>query len=626
MSDGIQPAGEDLVKLLEGETETRPRYSESEIDRQTTQMTTRDGVRLATDLYLPPGGGRFPTVLIRTPYNRKWDVTADLLRKMAQHGYVGVTQDCRGTGDSEPEEWETFIYEMEDGADCAAWVAAQSFSDGFIGGAGPSYLANTQWAMALAPEMSAIAPEVGGLGGRRLNANWHMFMNAYARTVGKDTNYQGEKIVERKIYEVEREMLYETLTTGTYNEPLDPPMPKFVLERYPELEGLPLDAARTRLLERYCDLPAGERAQLVKELSGQDDITLNSLEKFPPYFGHQFHLDRHVTPIATDRALFGALKAPALVINGWYDWGINITMDTWELLERYAPPEVWERSRLLIDADAHFSPGYHEGGSGAEAPMQRRTPETAELLLRWFDWMREVPGAKPLPRATFSMTGGGGWWTADAWPPPGSRELCLYLGSGGQLTAEPSSDNSSESYTYDPFDPTPTMCGSLVSEVYVPGSGDVSSVQERSDVLTYTSDRLAADLDVVGPLRCELYASSSAQDTDFFVRLSDVFPDGRAIHLQNGVVRARFRDPEHPAPLEPGRPYRFEIDMWATANRFAKGHRIRIDVSSADFPRFDRNANLAGSDGEPTPARQTVYYGAERPSLVKLPILSSYRV
>jgi hypothetical protein len=616
--DGIQRADEDLLALLEGERDSPPLYSESEIERQTTHMAARDGVQLATDLYLPPGGRRCPTIVIRTPYGRRWEETAALLRKMARHGYVGVAQDCRGTGDSEPEDWDTYIYDMEDGADCAAWVKAQAFSDGFIGGAGPSYLAGTQWAMALAPEMSAIAPEVGGIGGRKLGVEWHMMFNAYARTVGKADDHEVYDVTTN----LEREMLEETLSTGFYDAPVNPPLPRSALERYPELAALSLEAARTGLWERYCALPPAERARLIKELSGDDPVTIVTLENLGPYFGPSLHPDRHLTPLATDRELFGTLQAPAFVINGWYDWGINVTMDMWELLERFAPPVVRDRSRMLIDASAHFAPGYHEGGSGAEGPLLR-TPRTDELLLRWYDWERGAPGAEPLPRATFSLMGGGGWWTADAWPPPGTRELSLYLGSGGRLTAEPQPDASRESYTYDPDDPTPTTVGSFVSAVYVPGSGDVSSVQERPDVLAYTTDPLTADLDVVGSLRCVLYASSSARDTDFFVRLSDVFPDGRAIHLQNGVVRARYRDPEHPAPLEPGRPYRFEIDMWATGNRFAKGHRVRVDVSSADFPRFDRNSNLAGAGGKPIAARQTIYYGPEHPSAVLLPALSS---
>ena len=171
-------------------------------------------------------------------------------------------------------------------------------------------------------------------------------------------------------------------------------------------------------------------------------------------------------------------------------------------------------------------------------------------------------------------------------------------------------------YIYDPCDPTPTVGGSIVSYVYPPGSVDVSGVQKRSDVLTYTSVPLERELDVVGPLRMVLYASSTAVDTDFAVRLSDVFPDGRAIrYFQTGMQRARYRNATgEPELLEPGRIYRLEIDMWATANRFKAGHGLRIDVSSADFPRFDRNSNRGGEVGDPIPALQSIHRDAQFPS------------
>jgi hypothetical protein len=217
---------------------------------------------------------------------------------------------------------------------------------------------------------------------------------------------------------------------------------------------------------------------------------------------------------------------------------------------------------------------------------------------------------------TYYLMGANEWRVASDWPVPEAKEVKFYLGSDGTLTSEqPQSTSPHDSYTYDPDDPTPTVGGSIVSYLYRPGSVDVSKVQTRPDVRVYTTAPLEQDLDIVGPLRMALYASSSARDTDFVVRLSDVFPDGRAIQLQSGILRARYRDLRgEPELLEPGRIYRFEIDLWATANRFKAGHRLRIDISSADFPRFDRNANRGGEAGEPIPARQTVYHDRERPS------------
>jgi putative CocE/NonD family hydrolase len=239
--------------------------------------------------------------------------------------------------------------------------------------------------------------------------------------------------------------------------------------------------------------------------------------------------------------------------------------------------------------------------------------------MRWYNAVRE-DAVDDWPTVVYYLMGANEWRAADAWPLPDAPPVPYYLGAGGTLgTAEPV-QSEPDRYTYDPHDPTPTVGGSIVSYTFPPGSVDVSEVQRRPDVLTFTTEPLAEDVDVAGPLRLVLYAASSAVDTDFAGRLSDVFPDGRAIQLQNGVLRARYRG-EEPALLEPGEVVRLEVDMWATANRFKAGHRIRLDVSSADFPRFDRNTNLGGAEGEPVAAEQTIYHDPERPSHLLLPVM-----
>lgn len=201
--------------------------------------------------------------------------------------------------------------------------------------------------------------------------------------------------------------------------------------------------------------------------------------------------------------------------------------------------------------------------------------------------------------------------------------MAFYLRSGGSLaTLAPREYSEPDGYTYDPNDPTPTAGGSIVSYLYPPGSIDVSEVQRRPDVLVYTTAPLEEDLDVVGSLRMILYASSSAVDTDFAVRLSDVFPGGRAVQLQSSILRTRYRNHE-PGLIEPGRVYRFEIDMWATANRFKAGHRLRVDISSADFPRFDRNSNLGGGPGSTVRAVQTIFHDPQHPSCLLVAVLDS---
>lgn len=268
-------------------------------------------------------------------------------------------------------------------------------------------------------------------------------------------------------------------------------------------------------------------------------------------------------------------------------------------------------------------PGYHEGmGEHPELHHAYGAPTSVELLLHWYAAAREGK-TDAWPTVTYYLMGANEWCGADAWPPKGVCTVPLYLGADGVLSMRsPPEVSPVDCYTYDPTHPTPTKGGSILSYAYPPGSVDVSEVQNRPDVLVYTTAPLQQDLDVVGQLRLVLYASSSATDTDFAARLSDVFPDGRAIQLQSGVLRARYRNLEAgPQLLKPGVVYRLEIDMWATANRFRAGHQLRVDISSSDFPRFDRNTNRGGEDGPPVAALQMICHDAAHPSHLLLPIL-----
>jgi putative CocE/NonD family hydrolase len=246
-----------------------------------------------------------------------------------------------------------------------------------------------------------------------------------------------------------------------------------------------------------------------------------------------------------------------------------------------------------------------------------------ELQFRWYEAVRQGK-IEGWPTVIYYLMGANEWQAADSWPLKDAQPIPFYLSANGGLTTDKPKSTAPDTYAYDPNDPTPTIGGSIVSYVYPPGSVDVSSVEKRKDVLTFTTPPLERDLDVVGPLRLILYASSSAVDTDFAARLSDVFPDGRSIQLQNSVLRARYRNLDgDPELLEPGRIYPFEIDLWATANRFKVGHRVRLDLASADFPRFDRNTNRGGSDGPPIVATQTIYHDPEHPSHLLLPVVGS---
>jgi predicted acyl esterase len=559
---------------------------------------------------------------MRTPYGRASDKYMGTFMSWARRGYIVVSQDCRGTGGSEPETWDYYVYESEDSYDLVEWVSRQSWFNGFLAGCGGSYVGQTQWCMARHPRTSTIVPEVSGLGIAINTTHLHMFLNAYARSVGK-----GSRKLALSYTELERQMLDETLSGGYFNEPLEPGFPESLTAQYPLLCNLPRARAQRWLWELYGNLSCAERAAFIKRALGVESISIVEVESLPKLFGQNISHDAHTLPHPNPVELIGSLHAPALMVTGWYDWGLNDALATWDLVIRAATDSVRARSRLIITPGSHNGPGYREG-IAAHPELQRtyRTENLVSLLMSWYTAIQEGTTSS-WPTVIYYMMGANEWRVSPEWPPGCARTVPLYLGPNGTLNAEsPRETQAYDRYRYDPQDPTPTLGGSILSAVYSPGSVDVSNIQQRSDILTYTTPLLEHDLEIAGPIRLILYASSSAIDTDFSARLSDVFPDGRAIQLQSGILRTRYRNIEaDPEPLQPGRIYRLEVDMWACANCFRSGHRLRLDIASADFPRFDRNTNVAGVGDEPVPALQTLYRDAEHPSHVLIPVLQQSR-
>jgi predicted acyl esterase len=596
-----------LAAVLAGTHPATSVWEAGQISRETVFVVMRDGIRLATEVYRPPVA-LAPAIAVRTPYGRRTLEAAFLT--LARAGYAVIAQDCRGTGDSEPDHWDFYLYEREDSADFVGWVTSQDWHDGFLGAMGGSYVGGTQWCMALHPGMTTIAPEVAGLGVATGTAvRFHMYANAYARTVGK-----GADKVPVDHNDMERQMLAETLATGYFNDPLLSPPARGLVARYPVLAAMPVGAGRRWLWAQYCQAAPAERAEIIKLALSATDITISDVERLDTVFPHAVNRDAHMLPATSGAELCAALRAPAFMITGWYDWCLDDALRTWELLAAHAPAEVRAASRLLITPAAHNATGYHEGRE-AHPELDRSYRHDPALVQYWHDAVRSG-SVSSLPVVTYYLMGANEWRTAGEWPPAAVRRREVYLGPGGTLCWDAPPDWwEPDSYTYDPQDPTPTVGGSILSNVYPPGSVDVTELQLRSDVLTFTTEPLEQDLDVVGPLSVELYASSTATDTDFVARLSDVFPDDRAIQLQTGIIRARYRDTDgDPALLEPGMIYRLEIAMAGTANRFAAGHRLRLDICSADFPKLERNANRGGEPGPPARAVQTIFHGSAYPS------------
>ncbi len=595
-----------------------PKFSASEVKCQTVRVAMRDGIKLATDVYSPPKVPA-PVVVIRTPYGRDWEDYGQpaAMVALARRGYVVVAQDCRGTGGSEPNSWDYYVFEQEDGYDCIEWVTKQSWYGGFIGSCGGSYVGQTQWCMATHPAMSTIIPSVSGLGIGFNTVHLYMFLNAYAHSVGK-----GADKVAVPINQMERRYEKETMAGGYFNEPLHKPFSKALLTRFPNLSKMPPSKAKRWLWEQYAAMTCAQRAEFIKQAHGVKNVTSMDVEAMPSIFGQQISHDAHTIPHANPAELCKMITAPPLMRTGWYDWCLNDALATWETLRRSGRPEVAERARFLITPNAHNMPGYHVAGdTNPELLRLSNMINQVGWMNRWYKAVREGK-TDSWPRVIYYLMGANEWRVASDWPVPDTKQTAFYIDRGGLLSTEkPQKASEPDRYIYDPKNPTPTVGGSIVSYIYRPGSVDVSAVQKRSDVLTYTSAPLKQDLDVVGPLRMILYASSSALDTDFAVRLSDVFPDGRAIQLQHGMLRARYRNPAEPELLEPGRVYKLEVDLWATAARFKAGHRLRVDISSADFPHYDRNSNHAGQ-GDPIPAKQAIYHDPEHPSHLIVSVLS----
>ena len=592
-----------LEAILTRGTAISTRFYSSDIKQQTVTVKMRDGISLASDIYLPSQVPA-PVLVTRTPYGRSRRATMCLT--LAQCGYAVVSQDCRGTGGSEPDTWQYYLFEPEDSVDFVEWVTRQDWCDGFVGSFGGSYAASTQWCMAAHPRMSAIIPEVGGLGVTFETGRLYMYLNAYVRSIGKTSDH-----VPTALPDLEREMLPETLAGGYFNEPLETGCSQ---ER------------RRRAWRHFCRAEGHRRVKLLQRLFNARRFTYVEMERLCTGPGRGVAYGAHSIPSTHPASLSQKLHCPALLITGWYDWNVRDVLASWTVLMASPHENVRRLSRLLITPGAHNEVGYREGReTHPELERVFRTSDIKDLLLGWYSIVRG-DADEEWPTVIYYLLGANQWHVAPNWPPPTSRPASLYLDRQNRLeTQPPASDSPPDRYVYDPNNPTPTVGGSIVSHVYAPGSADVSSVQRRSDVLVYTTPALAHDLDVVGPLRLSLYVSSSAVETDFSARLSDVFPDGRAIQIQSGLLRTRYRHIEHePTVLAPGQIYCLEIDMWATANRFQVGHRLRLDISSADFPRYDRNSNAGGADGPPRPATQTVYHQRDYPSELHLSVLGAH--
>ncbi len=564
----------------------------------------RDGTILYADVYRPAAGGPVPVLLTRTPYDKSLvgalGNTLDPLRA-ARAGYAVVVQDTRGRWASEGEFY-AFRHEAADGYDTVEWCAAQPWSTGKVGMFGRSYVGLTQWQAALArpPHLTAIVPTITA-------ADYH-----------EGWTYQGGA------FELGFNLSWtlNTLATNTLWRRR---------ETIPNFEEVWAEntAAVDCLSCRFRDLP------LV------DFAPLKVADCAPYYFDWLAHPDYDDYWRQLDvSAHHDQIAVPALNVGGWYDIFLGGTIANYlGVREKGATPAARSGQKLLIGPWAHQAPFVNPVGDADFGRMSAQaTIDLDAIHLRFYDyWLKgERNGLDDEPPVRIFVMGENVWRDENEWPLARAQNLPYYLHSGGHanslrgdgvLSVDTPTSEPPDYYLYDPRDPVPTRGGPLCCyPAALPiGAFDQRDVEERADVLVYNTAPLARDLEVTGPILVTLFAASSAPDTDFTAKLVDVFPDGYARNLTDGIIRARYRTSrERPTLLEPGRVDEYTIDLWATSNLFKAGHRIRLEISSSNFPRFDRNPNTGhafGQDAELRPALQTILHDADHPSRVVLPVV-----
>ena len=539
-----------------------------------------DGVELSADLYLPKAvGEQFPTILMRTPYNNNLDRFIEKARRLANDGYACVLQDVRGRWDSQGQFYP-FVDEPEDGYDTQQWIGQQSWSNGKIGMFGASYMACVQWMSApLRSEfLTCMAPRVmcndyfNGLlypgGAFQLGVAITWGMRTRARTA-------------------------QTIDFHNWTE---------------AFHSLPLAEVAAK---------AGDDVGFWRdwiEHSTDDD------------YWDAMNIERK----------FHEIAVPALEMGGWFDLYAARSFDNWNgLRERGKSPEA-RRSKLIVGPwPHHLSLSTHTGDVdfGAQSMV-----DLEALEQRWFDyWLKGIDtGIVDEPPLRLFIMGINEWRDEHEWPLARTDWQEWHLRSGGNantaggdgtLALEAADGEPPDQFVYDPEYPVQTLGGNnCCSPDIVPwGPYDQRPVEMRRDVLCYTSEPLTADTEITGPIKLTLYAASDAPDTDWTAKLVDVSETGYAMNLCDGILRARYRESlSDPTLIEPGTVYEYTIEVGVTANVFRQGHRIRLEISSSNFPRFDRNPNTGhaiGVDADMRAARQTVHHSREHPSRILLPVI-----
>ncbi len=540
----------------------------------------RDGVELSSDLWLPGAQGRYPLILMRTPYLKTSPRNPKLSQFFVTRGYAVAVQDVRGRGDSDGK-FQNHAQEAEDGYDTIEWLAAQPWSNGRVGMMGMSYGGVVQWLAASKkpPHLVCIAPTASP--GDYLN----------------EVPYVGGAFL------LEARVFWANLTSGTIYQS------NVLSEEWPEIfKHRPL---------LTMDEAMGRRMPLLREWLQHDT------------------LDEYWRRSQLTERDYRAIDIPALHVTGWFDSDQPGAMYHWQGMARYSPAA---RDQYLI-----VGPWDHlqtfDGGARRKGELEFTGDsiiDNSRVHLEFFDrYLKQSTDEFNYPRVRLYVTGRNEWRDYPGYPIPGVESRRLYLSSGGRanslfgdgaLSAASAARQAPDRYEFDPRNPVPLS-------VFAPGGMfgvDRRALERRDDVLVYTGEALQKPLEVIGRIGVELHAASDARDTDFTASIIDVFPDGRAVVLGArvvGILRARYRQGlERTQLLTPGKVEKYRIDLGHIAHAFGTGHRIRVEISSSAAPWYSPNQNTGNppaTDTEWRTAHQTIYHDAAHPSALVLPIVAS---
>lgn len=571
------------------------------VTERNVMVPMTDGTLLAIDIYRPDAPGRFPALVERTPYDKtkSSEIQVNAHTYFAERGYVFLVQDTRGRYASEGTFYP-FVddgwLQNRDGFDTVEWIARQPWSDGKVGVVGGSYTGQTAY-MIGPTQSSAVQAMFVRESASDLFDHWVYRGGAFELgfLAAWSTRTFGPDIAARAAGNADQDAAKRRLDAALASQEKD--FWHLPLTTYPPLRWAPGWQYFYDWLAQNQDGPYW----------WQQNVALNH---------HRF-------------------LVPVYHLGGWYDIFLKGTIDNFVGLQANAGTELARRNQKLVIGPWIHGPtnvGKVEVGEmkfpGADAV------DYNAIRLQWFDrWLKGVDnGVTREPAVLIYVMGANRWRTEQAWPLARTRFTRYYLrgrttGSSatlydGRLAAEPPGGaEGPASYVYDPRDPLPTLGGNTL---YIP-SGPTDHRKADAGSLTFTGEPLAGDLEVTGPVKAVLYAMSSAVDTDWVVRLSDVHPDGRAILIADGILRARYRKSmAEPSLIVPDYVYRYDIDLWATSNVFKAGHRLRVSVTSSNFPRWDRNLNTAESPetgARTETALNTVFFDSHHPSHILLPVI-----